>query len=235
MSDGAIEVRAEGFERALGEVAKLAKKKTQGELLREYAAMGVKQFVYRTPPFLADKGTADSPIKARRRGEAKIDRDISLVFQPVRLKGVRPEVTPDPEPIWLERKRKKFERKKQRMTRGRAQAYYVAREKVKALAKKAKLSIGKLASGWNRAWASLRKDSPPAFVKRHGQSLGQVRLSVQFDPYTITITNAAPYVGKIDDMRRRIDMAFVFIVNGMRARMDKAARAIEEKASRSGG
>lgn len=56
-----------------------------------------------------------------------------------------------------------------------------------------KKALGREASGWNAAAASLNATRIPAWVKRHGMGEGACRITRKRDRMTIIITNSVPY------------------------------------------
>ncbi len=170
----------------------------------------VKDIIAISPPASKrNTGTA-----AKKAGEASIDADLAGLFAGVVLKGTRTipllfgqadppvekkppyhvptkEVHPDVRAIYLRRKDKRSEWSGLwgRITRGQRAKFYVAREKLEALAKALKAKVGSLAAGYNAA--AQRLGVPvPGWIARHGSRYGSVQVRQTSSSLVVIIANS---------------------------------------------
>jgi hypothetical protein len=226
---------------AKGKAGRKVLRKVMEKVVPEEARGFVRTVVADTPP-------GNSRLKgrnAKQAGERKIDRDVGVVLTPVRLKGRRAithlfgnkhpktgskppwfvrtkEVHPDVEKIHDARWDRAKDRLR-RVTRGRAQAYYVSEAKVRPLRTKLKKRVGLLAGGWN-ATAVKVGAKLPAWVKRHGTEGGKVQVKLRSKSYVITMRNQVGYGRKLG-LQKRVDRAALKQAGKLRRRLPYVLRA----------
>lgn len=228
----------------LGPEARVATKdwmKKQGRLLISSGGK-VPGLVQVTPPMNANAKGA----KALAQGKKAIDRDLARVFVPVRIKGRRKitqawgrdlkrpkyvqtkEIWPDVEGIHAAR----FQRKTQKggkMSRGRAQAYYVDVKKLEATRRRLHARVGRLASAvvgaGERALGLL--NGVPAFVRRHSSNLGAVALLEDGNGIRVRAANYARAANAA--LQRRFNYVAQYRLRAMERELPYMARALEKK------
>lgn len=212
---GGFKVDTTEFSRALRDLSARNDRST-AENLQRYARTTLSNshgngVIDITPP----GGDGARGTAARRQGEAAIDRDLSAVFVPVKLKHQRKERWPDVEGIHDARFRSgsRFGKK---LTRGRAQAYYVDTIKLRALRRLLFSRVGFLASGWLAAAQRLGV-AVPNWIARHGTRRGTVQIQLSGPRKSIEITNHVPDNAPAAELDRRLQ----FAVDRATARIDR--------------
>lgn len=169
-----------------------------------------------TPPGQADGADGGLDSNGKVRGETAIARDLAAIFIPVVLKHKRPERWPDLAAVHLARLQSDS-RFNGKLTRGRAQAYYVDVNKLKALYVDLKSHVGQMASGWMPAARALGV-SAPAWVSRHS-ALGTFEVVRDADGISVHAVNAAMFPGVMAEMQRRLPYATDYQFNAMQREM----------------
>lgn len=166
-----------------------------------------------TPPSSKGKfGTA-----GRRQGERAVDRDLGVIFVPVRIKGVG---APPPDPAPIHRRHFiAFKRPGRRMRRDRSQPYYVDQRQYNALRRVLLSRIGKLASGWVAAARQLNA-AVPAWIARHGSSRGTIRMSFSMRNSFVEMTCFAPVHAPWEEMQRRVPYALRYATNNLERQIE---------------
>jgi hypothetical protein len=90
--------------------------------------------------------------------------------------------------------------------------------------------VGELAAGWNASAAALGVRLP-AFVKRHGDKHGSMKVVITEKRIRLELENAVPFVGNVHGYERRVQKA----VDIQAAKMDREADFLMKKAIRSAG
>lgn len=109
----------------------------------------------------------------KRRGEASLARDLAAIFVPVDRARIGPRGA-DPGPIH----RRVFIKNKipgKALKNDQGQPYFVDATQLRALERKLKRKVGRLAGQWNSGVESVGARSP-AWVARHGHADGRHRL-----------------------------------------------------------
>jgi|GEM_PF-5561674 len=165
-----------------------------------------------TAPYSAGKGK-----EAERAGQAGIDRDLGGVFVGVRLKGFRTikqcfgkpmrkpvrvptvERYPNVEAIYNYRRSRQSINGRKLLSRGRKQAFYVSKPKLKALRKKLYGRIGWACGAWHQAGmqAGLSMRGVPSWIRRHTGAPGSASVRITPSGFTIELRNRTPYGGPI--------------------------------------
>lgn len=91
-------------------------------------------------------------------------------------------------------------------------------------------AVGILAAGWNKA-ADFLSVRLPAWVRRHGDSDGQVTVVVTSTSFRLELTNAVGFVGNVKGYARRIQRA----VDYQAGKMERQADYLVKKALRAAG
>lgn len=110
----------------------------------------------------------------KKRGERTLARDLAAIFVPVERVRIGPRGEADPGAIH----RRVFIANKvpgKLLKNDRAQPYFVDAAGLRALERRLRLKIGRLAGQWNSGVESVGLRSP-AWVARHGHSQGRHRL-----------------------------------------------------------
>lgn len=228
----------------LGPEARVATKdwmRKQGRLLISSSGK-VPGLVQVTQPMNANAKGA----KALAIGKRAIDRDLARVFAPVKIKGRRKitqvfgqqmkrpkfvqtkEMHPDVDAIHSARFKRKTD-KGGKMTRGRAQAYYVDVKKLEATRKRLHARVGRLASAvvgaGERALGPL--NGVPAFVRRHSSNLGAVALLEDNRGIRVRAANYATAANA--ELQRRFNRVAEYRFRAMERELPYMARALEKK------
>ena len=90
--------------------------------------------------------------------------------------------------------------------------------------------VGELASGWNAAAEKLNVRGIPAWIKRHGNSRGEVVITVTDTMFRIECSNAVKFVGNVRDYDRRIQLAVQYEANAMNRNADFLLRRALKRA-----
>ena len=174
-------------------------------------------------------------LAARRQGERAIDRDLSRMFTPIRLKHKREERWP------LEFMRNIHEdvfrhkvagRPVPRgvMTRHGAGPFYVDQRKLRRLAQELKLRIGRLSAGWLPAARALGA-AVPAWIARHGSANGTVRLEFRGGVHECEMVAYANPGAPVAEVERRIPYAIGYAAKGA----ERALEFLIQRSARSAG
>ncbi|HSV73463.1 MAG TPA: hypothetical protein VLH79_06865 [Chthonomonadales bacterium] len=150
----------------------------------------------------------------KRQGEAAIDRDLAAVFIPVQLKHQRRERWPNVAEIHSARFRSgsRFGKK---LTRGRAQAYYVDVVKLRALRRQLFARVGKLAAGWVPAARALGA-AVPAWIARHGTARGTISMRFSAPRYSIEMVCLAAANSPHEEMQfKNVPYAIRYATNNL--------------------
>lgn len=197
-----------------------------------------------TPPFGSRKGS-----DALKAGKLGIDTDLSGVFAGVQLKRQRTirqafghelktpvivpakEINPDVRSIYDERKRRQSAGSRKRLSRGRKQAYYVAKPKLEALRRTLYAHIGWAAACWYQAGikAGLDLKGVPAWVKRHSGAPGAASISQTSTNFSIRISNHAPY-GSALNLADKARRALGYRLKAMQRELPRFISAVLKKA-----
>ena len=197
----------------------LAKKDARTEL-RVQAKGFIREVINITPPA---SGKADS--SAKQAGEAAIRSDLAKIMKPVRPgKGRQLESA---ETIW---RRLRVSGTGRVNPRNLKTLYPVAFADYRALQKRLLSEVGLLSAGWNAAAAQLGA-AVPAWIKRHGNSRGSIKVSVYSGGMTIRMINSVEFSDNVKDLDRQIQFALKVQTNKMQRQMD----AILTKAGRKAG
>jgi hypothetical protein len=150
----------------------------------------------------------------KARGDNAIVRDLINAFTAVDLKHLRKETTPD-----VAAKHRelfiKYKKPGRPLTRGRRQAYYVDRVKLKALLHTLEGNVGRLASGWLSGAQALGVTGTPAWVSKHGASRGQHRLILELFNYQLEVSNNSVPDDLVPELERRLTYAISYANNAM--------------------
>lgn len=149
------------------------------------------------------------------RGNQAIIRDLNLVFTAVTLKHKRKEAVPDPATVH-KILFQKYKKPGNRLTRGRPQAYYVDKSKLKQLLGSLETRVGKLASGWLSGAEALGVSGTPAWVARHGASRGDHRLVLGIMDYYITVSNNHVPEELVPELERRLVYGVKYAENALK-------------------
>lgn len=180
------------------------------------AAKGLTRHAIRiTPPFSADGGPDAPHGSAKARGAAAIERDLDIIFSPVRLKGKRKERIKGAEIVEIHRrhlKNKPFGKPMRRF----GGPYFVDRRKLSALATKLRSHVGRLAAGWLPAVTTTGATGTPGWVARHS-ARGWARLDLDGGEMIFEAVNQPKFLpAKLAaEMDRRVDYAAGYQMKGM--------------------
>lgn len=182
-----LKIDDRAFRRSLNAFAANSRKSGQ-EILRGQAKLFLQDVVKITPP---NKGKAN-----RKGGEATIRSDIRKIMRASRAR----DAIDDPAQVHARHRSK---------STGRVRRELKNKVRVRNLAAYIKSQValvGILASGWNAAAARLGAKLP-AWVTRHGNSRGSVRISLGALTIRIVLTNAVKFVGSVKGLNRRVQSA----------------------------
>lgn len=194
----------------------------------EYAALRLCRGIMRrvmgiTPPAYGKRGDGGALTHTdKKRGESAIDSDLSALFIPVPLKGLREEQWPDVAGIHGQIFRT-AKRPGKRIRRGGRADYYVDERKLNALRKVLFARIGKLASGWLSGMEALKATGAPAWVRRHGNARGKHKLLVSLSRTSMSRTHGFTFVAAntgvhptlVPELDRRIAYATGYAANAL--------------------
>lgn len=161
-------------------------------VMKQQAKGFIKEVIAITPP----GGPNVSPVKARKRGSAKVKADILRV-----VRGVRPERAQQHDVAALV----EAKRVRGRVVNLASARITVPADKLRAYIKAKQQRVGFLASGWNVAAAKLGL-KPPAWIWRHSGP-GQMEVNVTDKDIRIRATNAVPFASEMFKLRRRLQQA----------------------------
>lgn len=176
-----------------------------------------------TPPFGSRKGR-----EALQAGKLGVDRDLSGVFQGVKIKGRRTitqafgrplespvtvrtkEQHPDVESIYRRRKARQGATGRKLLSRGQRAAYYVSKSKLDSLRRKLYRRVGFAAACWYHAAlnAGLQLKGIPAWVKNQSGAPGTATIKQTATNFSIATRNLCPYGAALnlhDKARRALD------------------------------
>lgn len=218
MSNAVVTIDSREFERAL----KTYEAATTGgveETLKRAAAGFVRRVISVTPPAMGRMSGA------KKIGENAISADLGAVFAPVRLKGKRPEKTPNvPQAFRAQRGPGARKRKP-------AHKLAVDRRKYQRLRNAKKAKVGLLASGWVAAAEALGV-SLPAWIRRHGSAAGHYVLrKFGRNGAAIVITHRGKGNTKVEGFERRVKWA----LTAQAGALNREAKYLLTKARRKAG
>lgn len=196
----------------------LASHKSLPQVTEQVGRGAVRHVIVITPPATAQggPGSLDSSSEAKQRGYASINRDLNIVFSPVRIKGKRPGAVISGlqlRAIHLGHLKKK--RPGAAMRRDRAQPYYVDRRLLNKLHSLLRSHVGRLAAGWMAAATALDV-AVPSWISRHGTSRGSYRSNFDGDIYSVVAINDASPGAPVEELRRRVPYAQRYAYNDLR-------------------
>jgi len=176
------------------------------------------------PP--ASKGRTG--FAAKRQGEKAIERDLSRVFVGVKLSGERTELHPDPAAIHRRLFVQKRPGAKLRSDRGRAK-YFVDAAKLRALARRLKSRVGRLASSLVIAAQKLGV-RPPAWISRHGAGDGTCFVELEAPRKSIEVVMYVHEQAPVAEIERRVQYALRYTSGRIRRAIVGATTAGARKA-----
>lgn len=205
------------FERSLKAFAAESRKAGE-QVLRDQARLFVRDVASVTPP---NQGKF-----TQRKGAARVKGDIAKIMRPVTL------AKNDPVAV-----HKRFRNRVGRVSSdfrgkgGKDRRWAVSKPRLDAYRAKKLAKVGLLASGWVAAARKLGARLPE-WIARHGSALGQVRVSVSREGFSIRISNAVPYVGNMKGLQRQVQ----WVLDNRARKMDKQLEnlAIKRAARKAG-
>jgi hypothetical protein len=213
-----IEIRDAELQRHIVQVARAAGKTVKEETRTVFKGM-VRDAIIYTPP--ASQGARGK--SAQRQGEAAISRDLKRMgFAPIQLKGYRTITQAFGRPIKPVRVKTKENPKFAepdvfhlarlaaksggKVSRGRAQAFYVSKARFNAMVRRLYAEVGRLASGWINA-ANQLGVPVAAWISRHGGGRGSnIDIQETDERITMRVVNHFPDTAESEaaEMIRRI-------------------------------
>ena len=184
------------FQQALRRALEYSKRGPDA-ILREQARGFVRLITQITPPGSEQvKGMA-----AKQAGERSIGSDLTRVGYPVTKAKLGPNGITSIEALAARHKnsRSRASGRVLKSTRPVPVASAVFRQYLKAQ----QARVGLLASGWNAAAAKLGV-ALPAWVRRHGNARGQIRITSGLGNHSITLTNSVRFARVVRDLERRV-------------------------------
>lgn len=164
---------------------------------------------------------------AKMQGEHAIERDLSRVFIGVALKHERTEQHPDVEALHLAHLIAKRPGSPMRPMKG--VKYYVDATKLRALFRKLKGHVGRLASAWLVSAHRLGVRGP-AWVERHGPGAGECNVQLQGPKKEIEMAIYAPDSAPVQELERRVLYAERYTAGRLFRAIEGAVLAAARKA-----
>ncbi len=188
-------------------------KKSRAELMRGAARGFVKDIVAITPP--ASQGSRGAA--AKKAGEAAVLGDVLKLAQPVLAVAQKQLVSATD--LLAAHARSRSGANGRVNPRSRKEKLLVAQRVAVQVIAKLQKRVGWLAAGWNKAAAHLGVRLP-AWVRRHGDSYGEVKVEVTATKFRLELGNVVKFVGNVRDYSRRVQRALDYQANKLNRQAD---------------
>lgn len=202
-------------------------KKSRAELMKGAARGFVKDIVAITPP--ASQGS--SGAAAKKAGENAVLGDVLKLAQPVVAvgRGAQKQLVSATE-LLAAHARSRNGANGRVNPRSRKEKLLVAQQVAVRVITQLQKRVGWLAAGWNKA-ASHLGVRLPAWVRRHGDSYGEVKAEVTATKFRLELGNVVRFVGNVRDYGRRVQRALDYQAN----KLDRQADYLMKKAVKAAG
>jgi hypothetical protein len=218
------------FRAAVADLAALAKKKPVQQVMKSAAGQVIRKVVDVTPPA---KGKADKA--SQTRGELAITSDLAKIATPVVISGpgrkAAKELLTSVAELLAVHQRSRTGAAGRVNPRSRKEKLLVDQTAYNKALKDLFRLVGTLAAGWNKAAEALGVKLP-AWIRRHGDSHGIIRITVTNTGVRIFLANNVGFVDNVKDLERRLQWALDTVAKNIVE--TQIPNAIKSQAKRAG-
>lgn len=229
---GSFKFDASRFQAAARKLAGLPKSPAVQVTMKRAAGQVVRMVIDVTPP-----ATGKANSSAKKRGELAILGDLAKLMVGATKRREKEGGLPDPAEVHAQARDSRTGRV---MMRGRSAGGQFSSLEGKVAVGRADLAryrremvklVGELAAGWNAAAKALGV-KVPAWIARHGDRYGVIKVELREHGMRITIGNDVPFVDNITELSRRLQWALDTVAKSI---VERQIPAIVKRLGRAAG